>query len=383
MLLDYVTLLAAVGISAACLSGMIFISWLMNPKDSFLLTCAAGGALCGAGLLLYGFYVVSPHELIAVPAFGTVMTGLAVLVGAGYRFRTHRSPRRLVIITAVLANLVALPALMAGYTGLGFVPVNFTAAALLFFIAWQYAGARSHAPTAISGLCALYAITGASFALCGLMVAIDGRPTLAAAPNGWAEDLSLLVMIACVPGIGAVTLTLNQTRLASELHRAAMTDSLTGLMNRRALFDALSAAPVAQETAVIVFDIDRFKSINDTHGHAVGDRVIETFAQAMMRDAPTGALMARLGGEEFALVTFAASADEALRLAEQICHAFTRRAAGLGMAGFRSTASAGFAFGVAHGATFEQVLSEADKALYAAKRGGRNRVMSAEPRLFG
>lgn len=383
MLLDYVTLLAAMGISTACLSGMIFISWLMNPKDSFLIHCAAGGALCGVGLLLYGFYVVSPHRSIAVLAFGTVMTGLAILVGAAYRFRTHRSPRRLVIITAILANIVALPALMAGYTGLGFVPINLTAAALLFFIAWQYAGARRHAPAAIAGLCSLYTITGLSFALCGILLAIDGRPTLPGAPTGWAEDLSLLVMIAAVPGVGGLTLTLNQTRLARELHRAAMTDSLTGLMNRRALFDALSIAPVAAETAVIVFDIDRFKSINDTYGHAIGDRVIETFAQAMTRDAPTGALIARLGGEEFALVTFASSADEALRLAEHICQTFTRRTSGLGVAGFRSTASAGFAFGVAHGTTFEQVLNEADKALYAAKRGGRNRVMPAEPRLFG
>ncbi|WGD32291.1 GGDEF domain-containing protein [Ancylobacter sp. WKF20] len=362
---------------------MIFIGWLMGPKDSFLLSCAVGGALCGLGLLLYGFYVVAPHAPIAVLAFAAIMTGLSTLVGAGYRFRTGRSPRRLIVLTAVVSNLVALPALLLGYTGLGLVPINFTAAALLFLIAGQYWGARPYAPAAVRGLCLLYATIGASFVLCGIMLGLDGRPMLDGAPTGWAEDLSLLVMVACVPGIGAVTLTLNQSRLAGELHRAAMTDPLTGLMNRRALFDAGSASPVAAETAVIVFDIDSFKTINDTHGHAFGDRVINLFAASITRHAPTGALVARLGGEEFALVVAATSADQALRLAETICQTFAQNAAGLGVAGFRSTASAGFAFGVAHGTTFEQVLNEADKALYAAKRGGRNRVMSAEPRLFG
>lgn len=383
MLLDYVTLLAAVGISAACLSVMIFTGWMMGPRDSFLLNCALGGALCGIGLLIYGFYVVSPHVPIAALAFAIVNTGLSLLVGAGYRFRTGKSPRRRVAITAAAANLVALPALLIGYTGLGFVPINLTAAALLFLVVGEYWRARQHASTAIRGLCLLYGAMGASFLLCGIMLGLKGQPMLDAAPAGWAEDLSLLVMVACVPGIGAVTLTLNQFRLASELRRAAMTDSLTGLMNRRALFEAFTVNAIKSGTAVIVFDIDRFKSINDTHGHAFGDHVITVFAGAITQNAPSDALVARLGGEEFALVVSVASADEAVRLAGTICRTFAQSATGAEMPGFTATASAGIAFGVVHGSTFEQVLNEADKALYTAKGAGRNRVMSAEPRLHG
>ncbi len=377
MLLDYVTLLAAVGISAACLSLVLFIGWLMGPKDTFVLNSALGGAVCGLGLLAYGFYVAAPYVPIAVAAFAVILTGLSILVGAGHRFRTGQSSRRLVIVTAVTANLLALPGLIMGYNGIGFVPVNLAAATLLFLVAAQYWPVRHMAPAAIRGLCALYGIIGASFALCAIMLVIDGRLTLEGAPSGWAEDLSLLVMVACVPGIGAITLTLNQSRLAAKLHRAAMTDSLTGLMNRRALFDACSAVPFAAGRAVIVFDIDHFKSINDTHGHAFGDAVITLFADAIKRHAPKDALIARHGGEEFALVLPAGSANDAFKLAEEVCATFARDASNLGVPGFTSSASAGIARGARRGMTFEQALNEADKALYIAKRGGRNRVISA------
>ncbi|MDF2618044.1 MAG: diguanylate cyclase [Xanthobacteraceae bacterium] len=381
MLLDYVTLLTAVGISAACLSIMIFMGWLMAPKDSYLLTCSLGGGLAGIGLLVYGFYVVNPIPIIGVSAFAVVLWGLSMLVGAGYRFRTDRSPRNLIIALGAGSCAVALPALALGYTGLGFVPINLAMAALMLATAAQYWGTRRHAPFAIAGLCGLYTAIAASFVLCAFMLLRDGSPVIETAPRGWAEDLSLLVMIACVPGIGAVTLALNQARIASKHRLDAMTDPLTGLLNRRALFDAVGERPIAERTAVLVFDIDHFKSINDRHGHAVGDRVIAVFARALEEQRPAAAHAARLGGEEFALVLPAATAEGSLRIAEQVRRSFCTLTAELDIAGLACSASAGIAFGVTHGRTFEQVLNEADAALYAAKNAGRNRVFTAEPRI--
>ncbi len=381
MLLDYITLIAAIGISTAGLSLMIFAAWLMAPKDSFLLTCSVGAALCGCGLLLYGFYVVNPRILVGVMAFSLLLGGMSLLVGAGYQFRTDRAPRRLVIYIALIANVVALPALAAGYTGIGFVPINLTMALLLFAVAGQYWGARAKAPVAVAGLCVLYSTIGASFLLCAVMLIKDGRLVIEGAPNNWAEDLSLLVLIACVPAIGAVTLALNQARLARMHREAAMTDPLTGLLNRRALFDAFGDRALPERTAVLVFDIDRFKAINDQHGHSTGDRVILAFARALEDRHDGLAHAARLGGEEFALVIPAASAESALRLAEGVRDTFCTHVEALDVEGLSCSASAGIAFSVTHGSTFEAVLNEADKALYAAKNGGRDRVLSAEPRL--
>jgi len=382
MLLDYVTLLTAVGISAACLSVMIFAAWLMAPKDSFLLTCAIGGGLCGCGLLLYGFYVVAPRLVIGVAAFAVIFCGLSLLVGAGYQFRTDRSPRRLVAVTALAANAIGLPLLAIGYTGYGFVPVNLTGAVLLLCVVGQYWRARRQAPMAAISLCVLYALIAVSFALCAFALLQNGQAVLPGAPHGWAEDLSLLVMIALVPAIGAITLALSQARLARKHRLDAMTDPLTGLLNRRALFDLYGQRPLPGDTAVIVFDLDRFKSINDQHGHAVGDRIIALFAMAMEANVAPGAVTARLGGEEFALVVPATTADGALRAAEAVREAFRGLVAQLGLEQLSgASASAGIAFGVTHGATFEDVLNTADKALYAAKNTGRNRVAPAEPQL--
>lgn len=379
MLLDYVTLLTAVGISAACLSIMIFVGWLMAPRDGYLLTCSAGGAVSGLGLLIYGFYVSHPIVLAAVVAFGTVLAGLSLLVAAGYRFRTDRPPHRVAIGLTLASWTLALPMLAIGYTGLGFVPINLTVSALLLLTAYQYWMARHQAPTAIASLCGLYTAIAVSFLACAFDLLKKGDWVIDTAPQGWAENLSLLVMIACIPGIGAVTLALNQARIARRHQVDAMTDAMTGLLNRRALFEAAGSPALAQGAAVIIFDIDRFKAINDEHGHATGDRVIILFARAVRDHAPPPAIAARLGGEEFAVVLPASSAKEALRAAERIRYRFRELAEELTIAGLDASVSAGIAF--MNGTSFEQVLGDADRALYAAKNSGRDRVAMADPRV--
>ncbi|MCS0493651.1 GGDEF domain-containing protein [Ancylobacter sp. MQZ15Z-1] len=381
MLLDYVTLLTAVGISAACLSIMVFLAWLMAPRDAFLLTVSLGGAMCGLGLLLYGFYVANLQPIVATSAFSVIYCGLAMLVGAGHQFRTDRLPRWMVARHAIAANVIGLPMLAAGYTGLGFVPINLMVTFLLLAVIVQYWKARRQAPVIITSLCILYGLIAASFLLCALAILRDGRTVLPGAPGNWAEDLSLLVLIAVVPGIGALTLALTQARQVRRHRQDAMTDSLTGLLNRRALFDMFGLRPLPRETAVIVFDIDRFKSINDRHGHAVGDRVIALFAAALEMHLADGGAAARLGGEEFALVVPATTAEGSLHTAEAVRESFQRLVNQLGLDGMGGTASAGIAFGMTHGAAFETVLSAADKALYAAKNAGRDCVMSAEPQI--
>ncbi|TGP39692.1 GGDEF domain-containing protein, partial [bacterium M00.F.Ca.ET.229.01.1.1] len=93
-----------------------------------------------------------------------------------------------------------------------------------------------------------------------------GRLVLGHAPSNWAEDLSLIIVIASMTGIGGLSLALNQGRLAQHHRRNALTDPLTGLLNRRALFDLHGEAPVGAFMAVVVFDLDGFKAINDEFG---------------------------------------------------------------------------------------------------------------------
>jgi diguanylate cyclase (GGDEF)-like protein len=166
------------------------------------------------------------------------------------------------------------------------------------------------------------------------------------------------------------------TAMQQELIRHATTDFLTGLMNRRAFFDAGIAAcreaGAGKPLSVILFDIDHFKQVNDQHGHDTGDRVL----QGVAAEAMSGRTIAgRLGGEEFALLLHGDLTD-AVELADELRQSIGRLRFGPDR-GIAITSS----FGVAEwelGDTIDQLLRRADVALYEAKRTGRDRVMAAD-----
>jgi protein-histidine pros-kinase len=158
----------------------------------------------------------------------------------------------------------------------------------------------------------------------------------------------------------------------------ATTDELTGALNRRS-FEAQAQSLIesgagGQPLAVLLVDIDHFKTINDRFGHAVGDAVLRDFAQRMLQESKRRDCLFRLGGEEFALLLPHADLRAACAFAEVLRRSL--EAAPFSGAGFL-TAS----FGVATrlpGDTLETLLERADRALYEAKGTGRNRVVCAE-----
>ena len=206
------------------------------------------------------------------------------------------------------------------------------------------------------------------------MLIADGKLVLGHAPDNWAEDFSLAVCIAGMTGIGALSLALHQWRQAALHRQEAITDALTGLLNRRALFDLHGGRSFGPSMAVIVFDIDRFKTINDQHGHAAGDLVLKFFGQDLSAGLRASDTVARLGGEEFALVLDNTLPGRAEQVAERVRDAFAARTISIDDKYLTCTVSAGVATGTVEGVGFDDVLRAADKALYEAKRNGRNRV---------
>ncbi|WP_068433576.1 GGDEF domain-containing protein [Magnetospirillum sp. XM-1] len=174
-----------------------------------------------------------------------------------------------------------------------------------------------------------------------------------------------------------------RTQLEGELRALATTDPLTGLYNRRKFFDVGEQEASLLDRfddgfSVLMMDIDHFKVVNDRFGHAVGDEVLKRFAGtclSVVRDVDT---LARLGGEEFALLLPKADIGKATEIAERI-RQLVETIAFKGPDGtpFRVTVSIGAA-SLVHGQdTLDTVLARADGALYAAKRDGRNRVSAA------
>jgi len=168
-----------------------------------------------------------------------------------------------------------------------------------------------------------------------------------------------------------------RSRLISGLVDLANTDELTGLANRRRLFDALEqemhrARRSSRPLTVAVLDLDHFKRYNDSFGHSAGDDLLRRFAARMTRRVRAQDLVARYGGEEFCLILPETDADGALLLVDAL------RASGAGedLLGRRVTFSAGLA--TWDGAeTVEDLVFRADASLYRAKAAGRNRVAAA------
>jgi diguanylate cyclase (GGDEF)-like protein len=237
-----------------------------------------------------------------------------------------------------------------------------------------------------------------------IALTIHGALVLVRIPFVLIDDGQGMLSFTATPWFGVATLeaaifiqifaflmvSLIKERVENRLRAAALTDALTDLPNRRAFFEwgeAAIARGVRNSTPVsaIVFDLDRFKEINDRFGHPVGDTVIQTFAAAARNRLRDGDFVARLGGEEFAVALPDTTGAEACLVALQINRAFEEGVAAMAAGGLSGTACAGVAETPAKTAcTLDDLITAADRALYEAKDIGRGQVRLSEapaPRL--
>ncbi|NGM86535.1 diguanylate cyclase [Parapusillimonas sp. SGNA-6] len=186
--------------------------------------------------------------------------------------------------------------------------------------------------------------------------------------RGWYYEAALLRK-GLLRGFSAVGLRLRR------LHREGATDLLTGLMNRRGLNTAIQElADSGRSVAAVVFDVDYFKTVNDTHGHAVGDEVLKAIATVSQDQARIEDVVARMGGEEFLVLLPDTGLEPARRFAERLRQTIEQTRFPIPE---RVTISLGVACYPDHGADIMNVLMAADDALYEAKSKGRNRVYVA------
>jgi diguanylate cyclase (GGDEF)-like protein len=195
-------------------------------------------------------------------------------------------------------------------------------------------------------------------------------------PNGFDErTISLAQSLVAQAGVA-----LDNARLHGIVKRQAVTDELTGLANRRSFLESLETEFLRAERfqdvlAVVVSDLDDFKRVNDRFGHQAGDAVLRAFAEVMGGRIRAIDVGARLGGEEFAILLPGTDAAGATALAENLRAAAAELPISIGHRDVQVTAS----FGVAafpQAKTADELMVAADRALYAAKREGKNRVVA-------
>lgn len=189
--------------------------------------------------------------------------------------------------------------------------------------------------------------------------------------------------VALLPlSVAAIVFAIINDRLYQQLHHRSLSDDLTGILSRRGLREQGQQLLARQPSgslgvALLMIDIDHFKSINDRHGHLVGDEVLRHITQVLSDHLRDDALLARYGGEEFTVMLPLRAAEDAQVVAERLRQVVEAHPSPTGAGPIHVTISVGVAF---HRATrpLEEALSRADARLYEAKQRGRNRVSSEQ-----
>lgn len=192
-----------------------------------------------------------------------------------------------------------------------------------------------------------------------------------------------IVYMVLALGFHATLVSLVVGRLLAELRHKARHDSLTGLLNRRAIEEAIDAqmqrARRTGEThSLLMPDLDHFKSINDSFGHAVGDRVLQHVATILRSSVREIDRVARVGGEEFLVLMPGASLEAARPVAERLCEHLAADPLHLQGMSVNLSASIGIAQWAGPAEEMSPLLVRVDAALYRAKAQGRNRVIASD-----
>jgi diguanylate cyclase (GGDEF)-like protein len=330
--------------------------FLLDP----ILETSAGAGWTGAAQLAY-------------TVFDLLLMGFAVaLWGAGrWRLDTWFALASAFALIAVCDVVYLAAQTGEGWTPGGIADVGYVAGAALFAAAahWSRAPQRAGAPSLRVALPIAFTVT--AFAL----VSYEAFSHL----DALAVVLIRLTLFAVVLRLGLTLWWLSRQR--ADLEELAASDPLTGLGNYRAFQERLArevahAGGRDDAVAIVMLDLDHFKALNDTFGHAEGDRVLQATATMLSRTVGEEGFVARVGGEEFGILLPGAGASAAAAVAER-CRAAV---AGLSASGPPLACSAGVAAYPAHTTSVGQLLHAADGALYWAKRSGRDRVRVFDPR---
>lgn len=362
---------------------LLLISSRQNRSETSLFYWGTANLLGTVGLVLLGLRGVAPDRLSIDLANATLYLGYMLNWAGMRRFCNRDISRPWMIAPSVLwLVLCQWPAFYASVEWR--VAVNSAIMGLIALASaatlWSLKGERlvSRHPAAV------WLVIHAGVFLARIPFALTttmpgGHQLMASA----SVTLLLFEALFHVTIISFLQLSMAKDRAENRYRTAAETDVLTGLPNRRAFFEraergVAEAVAGGRQAAVLVIDIDRFKTINDTFGHAGGDRVLISVAEAIRGHLRPADTFGRLGGEEFGCLLVDTSQASAFVVAEGL----RRRIASLdirsGGARIRISASIGVSAARARAVTLSQLLDEADAGLYEAKRGGRDRVIAVE-----
>ncbi|MGK6311852.1 GGDEF domain-containing protein [Neorhizobium sp. DT-125] len=377
MAFDLRTIYAMTAVACVVLGMLQCAAYFTGRFERWLAWWSASNILVGIGSFCIALRGMAP-DFITVHLGNVLTVAGCVLLPAAMRIFAGRTVN--LFHCGLLIAVLSLPFVLAfdaADASLGRIAYGSALFCLLdLAVAWEsFRLSRNeglHSAKLAAGLfvttAGIYAIR-ASFAVAGVL----GDRNLFTGSNQVHVWMALSALVFLMLR-SMVLMLMAAERTSTQLRDAAHRDPLTGALNRGGLaqaFDSLSAKPLA----ALVVDIDYFKQLNDTHGHAAGDEVLRAFASSAAGELHTGDLIARYGGDEFVIVLKERSLEQAVATAEDIRLAFTASLGRLNRPlSVLPTLSIGAAAKTSGPSDLEALLHKADQALYARKRQGRDGV---------
>lgn len=375
-MLDLRTLYFTVACIGLCLGGLLLARAFVRGRDAWLLWCGVSNLLLGSGFAANALLEWAPRSITIVSANGLTIAGfLTSIVSA--RVLAGRPTSSFVwlgIVSAALSGALLLGDAENGY-GMRVGIMSLVFAACEFCVA--YLGlhiARNEHLKIAWALSALFSATGSVF-LARSYFAFSGA--LTANPSGQIFLAIIAVIVVCLRPM-AMLLVAGERR-HQNWERLALHDPLTGALNRAGLLEMMErrkqdAANANSSTAcALLIDVDRFKAVNDTEGHDAGDALLCLVTEIIQAEIRKTDLVSRQGGDEFVVLLRGADLEAASLVAERVRARF-QEAARLRHDRIEPTLSIGISMAPNARTDLATLLSQADQALYASKRAGRNTV---------
>ena len=380
MKLDVNTLFMVTIYVEAILGLLLLFAWAQNMAIRAVAWWGFAHLIRAASVVLFGMYGSAP-ELVTIDLANALLFTAFAVTWTGARVFDGRPVEPVYMVTgAVLWLLVCRLPVLADAIDTRAMIASGIITAYTWLTAYEFWRGRGEALVSRWPAIFMLFAHGALFLLRTPLVAVlPWSPTNSNMFGSvWLTVLSFEALLFTI-SIAFILLAMAKERTELRHRTAAMVDPLTGIANRRAfLQDAgqLAARYRARPrpTAVLLVDLDHFKTINDRFGHALGDRVLEIFTAATRQSIRASDLFGRIGGEEFASVLYDTSPDKAEEVAERIRDTFAQSAQEVDGRPVCATVSIGLVHCDGPALDVPELLAQADQALYFAKENGRNRV---------
>jgi diguanylate cyclase (GGDEF)-like protein len=376
----HVPTLAMVAVFVTTILGvLLLLAWRREQNSSALLWWGASYLLGATSLALLSARGAIPDVLSIQIANTTLLLGYAFLLAGARAFNGRETPATAFLIAPLIWLVAMQVPVIAADINLRIIIVTSCQWTILALIGYEFW--RERAEPLLSRWPTLIVLATHMFALSLRLPVVSLTPLTSTEDFFRSPSFAVMTFATVLYTITLAFLLLSMAKERGELRHktAALIDPLTGLANRRAFLsnaDEFMAASVerSEPLTVMLADLDRFKAVNDRFGHAIGDRVLQVFAETVTGSLRATDLSGRLGGEEFAFLLPASGIADATRLADRIRLQFAEAARTVAGETVGSTVSVGVATSCDPAMHISELMVAADRALYRAKAEGRNRV---------